>query len=399
MRVGVYLERFKPNTGGAYTFQSEVFRALLETAGTADHEFAVLCEPEYFFDSMPAEASNMRAVRLDPPSYIERLCVLLRNESALMRWVLRRRGRIERAARRAGLDLVWYVCGGAYEPIDIPYIATVWDLQHRTHPWFPEVSERQTWFVRELPTRAFLQRASFVIVGTETGSDEVRQFFQVPQGRIRKLPHPTPMFALQTQARGPEQGVAKHGLKSPFLFYPAQFWAHKNHVNLLLALKLLRERDGLELPLVLAGTDRGNLAHVKALCGSLGLDSQVRFLGFVEQQDLVDLYRAAFALVYPSFSGPENLPPLEAFALGCPVIAADVPGAREQLGDAAVFFDPRDPDKIAHAVKSVYTNTELRESLLVRGRKRASAWTTRDFVKGVYAMIDEFVPVRRCWKD
>jgi glycosyltransferase involved in cell wall biosynthesis len=42
-------------------------------------------------------------------------------------------------------------------------------------------------------------------------------------------------------------------------------------------------------------------------------------------------------LRYPSFFGAENLPPLEAFALGCPVIAADMPGAREQLGDAAIL--------------------------------------------------------------
>jgi glycosyltransferase involved in cell wall biosynthesis len=398
MRVGVYLDRFEPNAGGAYIFQAEVFRALLETAGSVDHEFFVLYEPGgNISDSIPTGGSNVRAVRLDPPSYIEQLCVVLRSESALMGWLLRRRGRIERAASRARLNMVWYVCGGAYEPIDIPYIATVWDLQHRTHPWFPEVSERQTWFVREIPTRAFLQRATFVVVGTETGRDEVRRFFQVPPDRIRKLPHPTPMFALQAGAHGSGPNVAKYGLKSPFLFYPAQFWAHKNHVNMLLALQLLRERDGLELPLALTGSDKGNLDHVRSLCESLGLGSQVRILGYVEQQNLVGLYRSALALIYPSFSGPENLPPLEAFALGCPVIAADVPGAREQLGDAAIFFDPRDPGKIADAIKSVYTNNELRDSLVAKGRMRASAWTTRDFVNGVYAMIDEFVPIRRCW--
>jgi len=242
-----------------------------------------------------------------------------------------------------------------------------------------------------------LQRATFVIVGTEIGGDEVRQFFQVPPDRIRKLPHPTPRFALQAGTQGSGQGVGKYGLKSPFLFYPAQFWAHKNHVNLLLALQLLRERGGLELPLALTGSDKGNLDHVKALCESLGLGSQVRMLGHVEQETLVGLYRSALALIYPSFSGPENLPPLEAFALGCPVIAADVPGAREQLGDAAIFFDPRDPGKIADAIESVYTSNELRDALVAKGRMRASAWTTRNFVNGVYAMVDEFVPIRRCW--
>ena len=142
----------------------------------------------------------------------------------------------------------------------------------------------------------------------------------------------------------------KYGITGDYLFYPAQFWSHKNHVNLLLALELLQSSLRRPLSVVFVGPDHGNLAHVKATVDRLGLADRVQFLGFVPREDLIDLYRQAFALSYVTFFGPENLPPLEAFALGCPVIASEVSGAREQLQDAVLFVDPTSPEQIAEAV-------------------------------------------------
>ena len=78
------------------------------------------------------------------------------------------------------------------------------------------------------------------------------------------------------------------------------------------------------------------------------------------------LYTNAFSLVYPSFFGPENMPPLEAFALGCPVIASEVSGAKEQLGNAAILFDPRDENDLARKIKLLYNNKKYRKMLINR---------------------------------
>jgi glycosyltransferase involved in cell wall biosynthesis len=181
------------------------------------------------------------------------------------------------------------------------------------------------------------------------------------------------------------------------LFYPAQFWAHKNHVNLLLAVRELRDEHGLILPVVFVGSDKGNMEHVRRRVGELGLTTQVHFLGFVPQVDLITLYRKAFALIYVTFFGPDNLPPLEAFTLQCPVVASDVSGAREQLGEAALLVDPTNPHEIANSVKSLYDHPELRHALIERGLERASRWTGRDFVTGIFLILDEFEAIRHSW--
>jgi glycosyltransferase involved in cell wall biosynthesis len=167
-------------------------------------------------------------------------------------------------------------------------------------------------------------------------------------------------------------------------------------VNLLHALKLLRD-GGSDYTLVLCGSDKGNEAHVRAVAESLGLTPHVRSLGFVPDDDLAALYGGAFALTFVSFFGPENLPPLEAFTVGCPVISSEYAGAREQLGDAALFVAPEDPQQIAAAVRELQGDAQLRATLIERGRERSSRWSGIDYVAGVLSFFDQFAAVRRCW--
>jgi glycosyltransferase involved in cell wall biosynthesis len=189
----------------------------------------------------------------------------------------------------------------------------------------------------------------------------------------------------------------KFGIDREFMVYPAQFWPHKNHVNLLRALDILVRHEGLDFDLVLTGTDRGNRKHVTDTAASLGLTSRVHMLGLVSRDELEALYREAVALVFASYFGPDNLPPLEAFSLDCPVVAARVAGAEEQLEDAALLFDPADPKAIASAVTTLYRDTKLRERLTKRGRELVASRTPGHYVARICAILDEFEAVRCCW--
>ena len=400
MRVGVYLGDYSPNAGGGFTFQGDIFRAFVRMAGQQqDDEFIVLSESRVSFQDVTTLdlPSNVQVFKFPRRWQVLKFIERLKNAFPFLRRVIRVPGKIARAAGHLGLECIWYVAGGAYEATDTPYIATVWDLEHRLQPWFPEMTARGEWDGREAAYSYFLKRASYVIVGTETGRDEVQDFYQVPSFRIRVLPHPTPRFALDAEDVNVARIREKFSLHDRFLLYPAQFWPHKNHINLLQALVLLRDRYGATPTLVLVGSDKGNLSHVKRASIEYGLAEQVRFLGFVEQQDLVGLYRAASMMVYPSFCGPENLPPLEAFALGCPVAAAGISGAMEQLADAALLFNPRSPGDIAEKIAALETDALLRETLCLRGQMRARQWTAEHFVAEVFGILVDFSAIRRCW--
>jgi glycosyltransferase involved in cell wall biosynthesis len=398
MHVGIYLSGISPETGGGYTFQADILQSILAQAGDSRHRFSNLCDTEALWRHVEELGTppNMRNISLGKPGLVDTAWRALTFAVPFARRLWPRAGRIQRAAARHGVDLIWFVAGGAHEIPDAPYIATVWDVQHRTHPWLPEVSHGGIWESREAAIRAFLWRAAFVITGTETGKRELEMYYQIPPQRVRLLPHPTPAFALNRIVPSANL-TARFGLKPNYLLYPAQFWPHKNHINLLLALEILKSRFGLTPNLVLVGSDKGNRKFVEQAAAQFGVFSQLVFTGFVTQDELIALYRQAGALVYLSMSGPENLPPLEAFALECPVVASDIPGASEQLGDCARLVSAFSPESVATALYEVLTDSQARNVLVTRGQTRARAWTSSDFVAGVLKIVDEFEPVRRCW--
>lgn len=395
MKVAVFLDEYRPEDGGAFTMQGDLLRALCENAGHSSHQFTIMSAKSALIEA-EVQKAGLQWMPYSRPGLFEKTRVVFARAFPGTRKQLRWRSSFERQLRKKGVDFVWFV-GPRPVDLDLPYLAIVLDLQHRKQPWFPEVSQYSEWETRERRIAPFLRRAAAIIAGTQAGKDEVVHFFRIPDERIHILPHPTPSYALEA-AQQKNALDNQLGVTPGYLFYPAQFWAHKNHVNLLLALKQLRD-EGLVIPLVLVGSDFGNRAHVQSYIEELGLGAQVKVLGFVDHQTLIALYQHALALTYLSYFGPENLPPLEAFALGCPVIAAKVDGAQEQLGDAAVLVDPANLDEIAGAIRNLHKDKKLRATLIARGNKRAKRWTAKDFVQGVFEILDGFEPVRRTWKN
>jgi glycosyltransferase involved in cell wall biosynthesis len=96
--------------------------------------------------------------------------------------------------------------------------------------------------------------------------------------------------------------------------------------------------------------------------------------------------------------GPDNLPPLEAMALGCPVIAADIPGAREQLGGSAILVDPYEAEGFAAAIRSLRDEPMKTDAMIARGRERARSWTAANYVSAVLDVFNtRIAPMRDLW--
>jgi glycosyltransferase involved in cell wall biosynthesis len=393
MHVAAVVAGFDPQSGGGHTFEQEILEALRQAAASSAHRFTVLC-PEASSAALAAELSGSLPV-VGVPRRTGRLTAMAFREIASVRAHWRRQSDIDRVAAANGIEFVWFLSAQP-DRTDIPFMTVVWDLQHRATPWFPEMSGQGMWDGRESVHRWFLQRATKIIVGTRVGRDQLTQFFQIPPENILTLPHPTPSYVFRDTEGAPADAIERLGVRPPYVLYPAQFWPHKNHVNLLLAIADLKKK-GMTVSVALVGSDQGNRQFIADVAARAGISEQVHFLGFVERSVLVSLYRQALALTYVSWCGPENLPPLEAFALGCPVIATLIPGAEEQLGDAALFCEPGDPASISAAIANIHADAALRARLVEAGRIRADRFSPADYVAGALKFLDEFSAIRRCW--
>jgi len=162
----------------------------------------------------------------------------------------------------------------------------------------------------------------------------------------------------------------KYDLPDDYLFYPANFWPHKNHELLFHAFADARYKLK-KLSLVLTGAQDDRLRVLKTLACDLGIDPVVRYVGYVPKEDLPYFYRGARALVFPSLFEGFGIPIVEAFCCDCPVICSNTTSCPEIAGDGALLVNPSDAHEISAAIQSLEQDPALRERLVKAGRNLA----------------------------
>lgn len=370
--------------GGAFTYEHELHAAMLATPAPWDG-----------WVDLPTDSGLRRAW-----SRVDRLG---RGIAERLRFpAARDMGVASTAGRRtmlASLDCGFELSLSPMHPIDgsLPYATTIWDLGHREIQIFPEMSAVWEWGEREAFYRTVIGRASLIFTGGEYLRGRIAEWYDFPEDRIVAAGFPAPRWPAAVSP-APVESLRALGVTRPYAFYPAQFWAHKNHMGVLRALAAARgDPRGKDLHLVLVGHDYGNLAYVKRAAKELGMSDSVSFLGFVDRPVLAALYQNAVCLLFASFLGPDNIPPLEAMQFDCPVIAARVPGTEEQLGDAAIFVDPADANAMKEAVLSCHADPSVRESLVSAGHRHVASATLERTAETIAGAIERIRPLRECW--
>ena len=279
-----------------------------------------------------------------------------------------------------------------------PFIATVYDLCHREYCEFPEVSAIHEFENREMVFGRTLPRAVKVIANSPILAADIVRYYAVDPGRIAILPF---LAASHGRQPAPPERLAevrgKYGLAADYVFYPAQFWGHKNHVYLLEGIKALETCHGVRIDAAFSGSDYGNAGVVRENAERLGIADRVHFLGFVPSEDIGALYTGCRALVMPTYFGPTNVPPLEAMSIGRPVIYSDFPAFRAELGDAALYCDLGDPASLAGKLKLVLEDAETVAALDRAGRALVARTTTAHYAEKFQEILDDFDYLRRRW--
>jgi glycosyltransferase involved in cell wall biosynthesis len=311
---------------------------------------------------------------------------------------------LERFLNTHKIDLVYFTSqSGLAEYLEkTNYIYTLFDLCHRDHPEFPEVSAYRTFYNRDIHFRKVLAKATAVFVESELGKKNAIKRYALDDARVYVFPS-SPALGIGSKMDGSTETIVdiknEYDIKTDYIFYPAQFWAHKNHVYILQGLKCLESIFGIKLSVIFAGGDQGNMKYVKSIVSELNLVDRVIFAGFVPNDKIIHLYQQALALVMPSYFGPTNLPPLEAFGLGVPVLYSDLPGLRDQVGNAALLLDLSEPSCLAKQLELLITDSELSKKLILNGYSRLQDINDTKVRLGILnTVLQKFYRYRICWE-
>lgn len=286
--------------------------------------------------------------------------------------------------RQKKIDLL--ICGqqSVYvPPVFCKIIRPVHDLMHRYEGGFEEISS--TYEEREALFCSTARFSNVILVDSKVGRKQYIESY-CKRGKhnpkVKVLPFTVPDHIVKQK----EEYI---DTPDKYIFYPAQFWEHKNHKNLLLAINLLKKKNP-DIHLILVGSERNSLKKIKGIIKKYQLEKNVSILGFVKNEQITYLYKHAVALIMPSFAGPTNIPPLEAMALGCPVIVSNNYAMGEQVGSAGLLCDPYSPDSIAQCISQVWNDDKLCAKMKAEGLKRSLMWTPRDFTnRFIHIVLEE----------
>jgi glycosyltransferase involved in cell wall biosynthesis len=358
VRIGLNLVFLVPGeTGGMEVYARELLPRLV--AAAPQHRFTAFVnrEAKRAGGGPWGELIGMVTVPVDATSRVHRV----RAEQLLL----------PIAARRQGIDLLHSLASTA--PGWGPYrqVVTIHDLIYATIPeTHPGI---RSWGMRALVPLA-ARRSDRIITDSRATAADVERFIGIDRAKIDVVPLGvgTTLRAAPLDGRELRDRLECRPDRKLVLTVSAKL-PHKNLRRLLGALALI-EPDRRPL-LVAPGYPTPHEHELRARAAELGIERDVRFLGWISAAELEGLYAAAGCFVFPSLAEGFGLPVLEAMARGVPVACSARGSLAEVAGDAALLFDPESETAIADAIRDLLGDPALRDRLRNAGRAQAARFS------------------------
>jgi len=274
-------------------------------------------------------------------------------------------------AHRLGIDLL-HVTYVAPPVSPCARIVTVHDISFKRFPHFFSLRDR---LMLSTLVPLSMRLAKRVIVEAEFTRQDIIARYGLPTEKLAVIPlAPSAHFAPVRDGLRLQEIREKYELSEQFVLAVGNLQPRKNLTTLFSAVTELKTR-GDKVQLAVVGQAHWQAQTIFQHAGQAGSAHDIRFLGYVPDEDLQTLYSAACVFAFPSLYEGFGLPPLEAMACGTPVICSNTSTLPEVVGDAGLLLPSQDVSAWADALQSVLRDPALRDNLARRGLARAAELT------------------------
>ena len=287
------------------------------------------------------------------------------------------RGRLDLFHATGGLTQVWEICAPRFQPART--VVTVQDLHPLILPHFDFIGSARSfkWQI------GAIRKAARVIAVSENTKRDIVRIVQVPPENIEVI-HMAPGAHFQVLDAAQVQAcLKKYRIQSPYVLYVGNYNKHKN----IEAIVEAWQRVHPVVPLVIVGKRE---SYPRDLAGP-GRSEFVHFIGDLTYNslDLVALYNAATALVFPSLYEGFGLPVIEAMRCGCPVIASRRGSLPEVVGAAGRLVEPDDISGLAEEMQRIIDDHQWRETMRAKGFENADRFSWHHIAQKTLALYHE----------
>ena len=282
-----------------------------------------------------------------------------------------------------GADLFYATNHVRNPPTNKKLTTTLTDLTTWTVPESHPASHRE---MEDSFVKRVVLRSDAVIAISESTRNDLIRLFDFPPEKVEVI---YPGFSdgfFHTDPQTVAATRSNYGLDEPYILHVGTIEPRKNIDALLDAYERLKPSLRKEFPLVLIGSvgwaDKATVARIESP------PENVRYLGYVPEEDLPNLTAGATVCVYPSLYEGFGLPVPQAMAAGTPVLTSNVSSLPEIAGDAALLVDPRSADEIVAGLERLLLSPSLREELIDKGRRQARRFDWGESAKQTWRFFE-----------
>jgi hypothetical protein len=267
-----------------------------------------------------------------------------------------------------------------------PFVFTLHDMQERYYPHFFTLRDK---VIRWLNNRALSKSADKILCESKFVKGDIVKFLGVDPSIVHVVQSPPPKCfnSNSTDENLYDTIKKKYHLPEEYIFYPAQFWPHKNHIKLLEAFSIV-QKEFENLKLVFTGSKQNNFQSVDNKIKELQLQNNVIYLGYIDYSDLPFLYKMSKFLVMPTLFESISIPIYEAFSLKVAVCYSDVVALPEQVGEAGLLFDPNNEKDIAKKMTMYLSNNKLLTEKAELGYLKINSFDYEAYKKSILEIIN-----------
>lgn len=242
-------------------------------------------------------------------------------------------------------------------------VVTIHDLRPLTNYWDRSFIKKKI-FIFYL--KRALKKSRGIIAISNNVKDELKKYSKDLQDKIKVI------YEFIDEKFYTYKSLSNPIIKDDYILFVGNRKKHKNLTSLILAFARIKNKS--KVKLVIAGTkeNKNKIDKIDLLIKKLNMERDVIQIFSPSDDQLINLYQHAKLFVFPSLIEGFGLPPLEAIAAGCPVIASNIPVMKEILGERIACFDPNNVDDIAEKLLEALTNHSLKIQLLNEGKNRLS---------------------------
>ena len=241
------------------------------------------------------------------------------------------------------------------------FIVNIYDFNHRMDNYFPEYRAQSVIDEREVLFQNCVNKSFKIIVDTERTKKELKFLYSCKENKIEVIPFNTYLPSLFEKNKK-ENIVNIDSLKFDFIkekktfFYPAQFWAHKNHTYIIEASKILKDKN-INFYFIFCGSNKGNLKVIKDKIKENNLENNIKIFDFLKDEEIIFLYQNVSAIVMPTYVARSTLPLYESFYFNKNIFyAKDV--LDPKLEELVIPIDLNDPKDLSKKLENFMSKTD-----------------------------------------